>query len=244
LRTALISDTHGNAVGLRAALDDAGAVDQFVFLGDLAQGGSQPAETIDLLRGLENARFVLGNADAFLLDDDAGREEPTERQLAVREWSNAQLGAERLAFIRTFQALFRIDLGHGSSLLAFHGSPTSYDDVLLPSLDDAEYRELLGEPTATFLAGGHVHLQYLRRVGDSYFVNPGSAGLSYDHAQPEDDFRFDPWAAYAVIETSGGGRAEVTFRRAPFDYREVVAAIEASGIPHGAETARQWEPRL
>jgi predicted phosphodiesterase len=243
LRTALISDTHGNAVGLRAALDDVGAVDQFVFLGDLAQGGAQPAATIDLLRGLENARFVLGNADAFLLDVEAGREEPTEQQLAVRDWTNAQLGAGRLEFMRTFQALFRLDLGRGNSLLAFHGSPSSYDDVLLPSLDDDEYRAILGEPTATFLAGGHVHLQYLRRVGDAHFVNPGSAGLGYDHAQPEDDFRFDPWAAYAVIETSETGQAAVTFHRAPFDYREVVAAIEASGIPHATETAWRWEPR-
>jgi predicted phosphodiesterase len=115
-------------------------------------------------------------------------------------------------------------------LLAFHGSPTSWDDVILPSTAEDEFRRLLGEPEAAILAGGHTHQQFLRRRGASTFVNPGSVGLSYDHATVEEVVRFDPWAAWAVVEVQRE-RLAVEFRRAPLDREQVVAAIEESDLP-------------
>ena len=93
------------------------------------------------------------------------------------------------------------------------------------------------------MAGGHVHLQWLRRHGASTFVNPGSVGLSYDHVQPDDDLRVDAFAAYARIET-GDGRLEIAFRRVPFDGDAVISAIRSSGIPHADSLVTQWQPRL
>ena len=130
-------------------------------------------------------------------------------------------------------------LGEGLALLAFHGSPTSYDDVILPPLEEEEFRRLLGPPRADFMAGGHVHLQWLRRYGATTFVNPGSVGLSYDHVQPDDDLRVDAFAAYARIRVDGG-RTEVAFRRVPFDGEAVLSAIAASGVPHADSLAAQW----
>ena len=133
-------------------------------------------------------------------------------------------------------------VGGGRELLAFHGSPTSYDDIILPHLDEEEFRRLLGSPQTDLLAGGHVHLQWLRRYGDSRFVNPGSVGLSYDHAQPDDDLRIDAFAAYARID-SDDERLEIAFRRVPFDRNAVLEAIADSGMPHAESLAAQWRPR-
>src|SRR5882762_2523815 len=104
MRTALISDIHGNVVALEALLADLerDPVDQVVCLGDALQGGCQPARVAALMQSLR-LPTVLGNADAFVLDADAGAETLTERQLAVREWTRTELGAEGLAFIETFQ---------------------------------------------------------------------------------------------------------------------------------------------
>src|SRR3954464_8609074 len=127
MRTALISDVHANAVALDAVLSDLerDPVDQVVCLGDMIQGGSQPAEVVHRLRELA-CPVVLGNADAFLLDPD---EEPkTVRQLAVREWTLAQIADDGAAFIQTFRPTLDVPLGQGRTLLAFHGSPASYDD--------------------------------------------------------------------------------------------------------------------
>src|SRR3954454_17529165 len=213
MRTALISDVHGNAVALHAVLADieGDPVDQVVCLGDMIQGGSQPAEVVRRLREL-GCRVVLGNADAFLLDPDAGEEAKTERQLAVREWTLAQIGEDGAALITTFQSTLDVSLGDGRTLLAFHGSPRSFDDIVLPHLEEDEFRRLLGPPVADVLAGGHVHLQWLRRYGDSTFLNPGSVGLAYDHAQDDDDdLRVDAMAEYARLNVDGD-RLQIAFR--------------------------------
>ncbi|MEX2645486.1 MAG: metallophosphoesterase family protein [Gaiellaceae bacterium] len=103
MRTALVSDVHGNAVALEAVLADLDRepVDQVVALGDMAQGGPQPAEVVDTVAAL-GWPVVLGNADDFLLDPDAGAEEATERQLEARAWSVERLGPGRLETIRGF----------------------------------------------------------------------------------------------------------------------------------------------
>jgi predicted phosphodiesterase len=244
MRGALISDVHGNAVALQAVLADLqrDPVDLVVCLGDLLQGGSQPAQVFELVRPLD-CPTVLGNADAFLLDADAGVEVPTERQLEVREWTRAQLSRDGLAWIDTFEPSLSVELGEGRTLLAFHGSPSSYDDILLPHLDEEEFRRLLGPASADVMAGGHVHLQWLRRYGSTTFVNPGSVGLSYDHVQPEDDMRIDAFAAYARIGVFDDERIEIAFRRVPFERDDVFSAIASSGMPHADEAAVPWRAR-
>jgi predicted phosphodiesterase len=206
----------------------------------MIQGGSQPAEVVHRLRELA-ASVVLGNADAFLLDPDAGEEATTERQLAVREWTLAQIGDDGAAFIETFQSTLELSLGKGRTLLAFHGSPTSFDDIVLPHVSEDEFRELLGPAVADVLAGGHVHLQWLRRYGASTFLNPGSVGLAYDHAQPDadEDLRVDAIAEYARLDVDGD-RLQIAFRRIPFDRDAVLAAIDASGMPHADHLRTAW----
>jgi Calcineurin-like phosphoesterase superfamily domain len=123
-------------------------------------------------------------------------------------------------------------------VLAFHGSPGSWDEVILPSTPEDDFRRLLGDADAQILAGGHTHQQFIRRRGGSLFLNPGSAGLSYDPEQLPEPFRFDPWAAWAVVE-AGGDQPSIEFRRAPFDPAAAAAAIEASGLPD-SDRATGW----
>lgn len=240
-----MSDLHGNAVALEtvAAELERSRVDQVVCLGDALQGGPEPARTLELLRRL-GWPVVLGNADAFLADPGtaAGSSEGvTERQLAAREWSVERLGPEGLAWIEALPPTVETGLGGGRTLLACHGSPASYDDLIFPHTPEEEFRELLGRVDADVVSGGHTHLQFVRRRGATVFVNPGSAGLSYDHVQPEDDFRLDPWAAYAVI--TSGASFGVELRRVPLDVEAVVAAYRDSGHPDAGEWASRWAVR-
>ena len=210
-------------------------VEAAVCLGDALQGGPEPAETLELLVGLD-CPVVLGNADAFLLDPDAGVEEVTEAQLEVRAWTNEQLGPDGLERIRSFQPTVEVDLGHRQRLLGFHGSPSSYDEILVPTQPYDEFRAALGELRTSVLAGGHVHQQYLRRVEDALMVNPGSIGLSWAWDDPG---VFDPWAAYAVLTTGEDG-VEIAFRRVTLDVDDVVASIERSGHPHPKQFVDGW----
>jgi predicted phosphodiesterase len=226
MRIGLFSDVHGNAVAFDAFLCDLerAQVDRLICLGDVFQGGPQPVECLERLRALD-CPVVMGNADWFVLTGDPGAEPVTEQQEAVRRWTLDQLSEADREYVRSFTPT--VD---EPPVLAFHGSPASFDDVILPSTPEEDFRRLLGDPDAPVLAGGHTHQQFLRRRGASTFVNPGSVGLSYDHATIEEVLRFDPWAAWAVVEVERD-QASIEFRRAPFDPNAVADAIEASDLP-------------
>jgi len=237
VRVALISDQHANDVAFRVALEDVErvGVEEVVCLGDVAQGGSQPAETLDRLATL-GCETVLGNADALLLEVPADSPEPvTERHLEVREWTLAQLNSAHIEQIRSFAPVVRREL-EGVSLLLFHGSPRSYDDVLLPELDSKALEPFLGHD-ATLLAGGHTHLQWTRRVDDALYLNPGSVGISYDRFEDPPVLR--PLAEWALV-TVADDNVGVEFRQVPYAVEEVKAAAKQSGRPHADEWAAQW----
>lgn len=237
MRLALISDQHGNDVAFRAALEDVErlGVEEIVCLGDVVQGGTEPAQTLERLASL-GCETVLGNADAFLLEVPADSPEPvTERQLEVRAWTLSQLDASHLEQIRSFAPVVRRDLD-GVSLLLFHGSPRSYDDVLLPEFGGEALEPFLGHDAA-LLAGGHTHLQWTRRIGDALYVNPGSVGISYDrHADP---LVLRPFAEWALL-TIADGIVAVEFRQVPYAVEDVRAATKRSGRPYADEWAAQW----
>jgi predicted phosphodiesterase len=242
-RTAVLSDVHGNAVALRAVVAEleAEGIDRAVCLGDVCQGGPQPGECVDLLaeRGWP---VVLGNADAFVLDPataEGSAESTTERQLAVREWTHGRLTTAQRERVAGWAPTVFVDLGDGRRLLGCHATPASYDPIVFPSAPEDEFREAFGGTGADLVACGHIHLPYLRRIGTTIVLNPGSVGLGYDHEQDADAVRFDPWAAWAVVST-GGGRLSIDFRRTPFDAQAVADAHAESGMPHGEEYARAW----
>ena len=247
MRIAVVSDIHGNCVAFEAALDDLKQhpADHLVCLGDAIQGGPQPAAVVARLREL-GCPVVMGNADAYLLSGMNTGDEPTsdERQHmldAVREWSLAQLSPDDRAFIQGFRPTVEMALEAGRRLLCFHGSPASFDDVMLPDTPHEQLVEYLGEYHSDVLTGGHTHVQYVRRLGADgrLFFNPGSIGLAYSHHQPESSFHADPWAEYAVL-TSEGTRLALEFRRVPYDAGPLVEAYKASGRPYADQAVAQY----
>lgn len=229
MRVALVSDQHGNDVAFGALVADIERVgaERIVCLGDVVQGGAQPAETLDRLAALD-AVTILGNADHFLLDETVfgPDEEPTREHLEVREWTLSQLGERHLRQIRAFLPTLELNL-EGRRALFFHGSPRSHQDVLLPE------RKVDLEPwlvDAELLAGGHTHRQWTRLIGNALYVNPGSAGLAYDHHWPEDEIRFDAVAEYALV-TVDAAQVSVEFRRVRYAVDELREAGLGSGRP-------------
>jgi len=197
----------------------------------VVQGGPQPVGCLARLRSL-GCRVVMGNADWYVLTGGPGAEPETERHRRARAWTLSQLSEADLDYIRSFTPT--VD---EPPVLAFHGSPGSWDEVILPSTPEDDFRRMLGDADSPILAGGHTHQQFVRRRGGSLFLNPGSVGLSYDHARMPEVTRFDPWAAWAVIDLDGGPSIE--FRRAPFDPAAAAEAIESSGLPD-KDRAAAW----
>src|SRR4030095_6294055 len=162
MRLALLSDMHGNAVAFRAALADLEHYepDLIVSLGDVAQGGPQPREFVELLKEL-NCPCVYGNSDHFLVALDFGHEEVTEEQLATAHWSRGELGEQGLEFLRGFEPTVR-----AGPLLCCPATARAHEDVILPKTPHEDVEAVLADISARAVATGHVHLQWLRRFGE------------------------------------------------------------------------------
>ena len=162
-----------------------------VSLGDVAQGGPQPAECVDLLRELE-CPCVLGNSDELLLTLDLGAEqldaEERERVLTKAQWSREQLGEDRLAFLQGFEPTVKV-----GRVLCCHATPTSTEDVILPETPPEE----VGAFDADAVAAGHVHQQWLRRFGETLWFCVGAIGVH-------------EWCEYALVDDE---TLAVEFRR-------------------------------
>ncbi len=246
MRIAVISDIHGNDVAFEAALTDIQqqSIDHIVCLGDAIQGGAQPAEVVRRLRETK-CPTVMGNSDAWLLTGkETGNEkiapERMQKLQVVREWSLTKLSQEDREFINAFPLTITLPIDEKRNLLCFHGSPTSFDDFVLPSTLEEDFQRLLKPFAANILTGGHMHLQYTRRIIDSpnFFFNPGSVGVAYNHEQ-SNGFRLDPWAEYAIL-TVEGGQLSLEFRRVPVDTEKLFTVLKESGRPYADETIAQY----
>jgi len=250
MRIAVFSDIHGNGAALEAVLADiqAKAPDRLVCLGDAIQGGPQPAQVVRRLREL-HCPVIMGNADAWLLTgEETGDEAITGERLramnAVRLWTLAQLSDDDRAFIAAFQPTVELALADKFSLLAYHGSPKSFDDIILPDIAQEKLAEYLHGHTADAYCGGHTHVQFVRRIGAGPQVhfNPGSVGLAYSHHQPDEGFQVDHWAEYAML-TVEDHRLALEFHRVLFDVPALMAIYQQSGRPHSAPALAQYRGR-
>jgi predicted phosphodiesterase len=225
---------HGNAVAFRATLADLEArkPDLIVSLGDVAQGGPQPGECVELLQEL-GCPCVYGNSDHFLVALDFGNESVTEEQLATAHWSREQLGADGLAFLENFEPT--VEAGR---VLCCHATPKSNEQVILPATPREEVERALEGVDADAVAAGHVHLQWLCRVGRALWFCVGSVGLVWEHKEPLDEAPFEPFAEYAVVDDE---TLAVEYRRLPFDVEELIAAARAKDFPGFERWAAQWK---
>jgi predicted phosphodiesterase len=229
-RIAVVSDVHGNRHAFEAVLRDLRetAPDLVLHGGDLADGGSSPAEVVDEIRSL-GWKGVLGNGEEAVarpetLEEFAGYSSaPAALWNALREmmsWTRAALGHERVAGLG---ALPRMETAGRLGLVH-----ASLDDTWRAPGAEAGDAELLSgyvalrQPVAVY---GHIHRPFVRAVGNGLMVaNSGSVGLPYDG---------DPRASYLIVDGSA-----VTIRRVDYDVEKEIQALKDSGLPYADWVAR------
>ena len=242
MKTAVISDVHGNLVALDAVLKalEKEPYDRLVFLGDAAATGPEPHDCIARLRA-KDPLCIMGNTDEWLLDP-VPRENPDPQTKVIEEidyWCADQLTRSDRDYLRSFKPTERIGLGEDASLLAFHGSPKSNKEGVSPVGTVGELEAVLLGGKATVMAGGHTHVQMLRRYRDSLLLNPGSVGLPVQRDHATGKVSIPPWAELAVI-SFGGGRLDVSLKRVPVTPSDVARSMDGSGMPHKKEFLQTW----
>jgi putative phosphoesterase len=175
MKIALLSDAHGNAVGLRLCLEAARELgaDEVHFLGDAIGYMPEAAEVLELLHQ-SGALCVLGNHEAMLIGKvprDASRE-PAYRHEEARR----RLGSAGIATITGWPEGRLFGCGDRRVLLV-HGSP---QDPLEGRLYPDTATDWIGTVAADLVAVAHTHHPFVRRQAGRILVNVGSCGMPRD----------------------------------------------------------------
>lgn len=243
MNIALISDIHGNLVALETVLKavEADAPDQLICLGDCAADGPLPHECLKKLKVLD-CPVVLGNTDHDLLRLDSPEQVKDEVQQKFRDiewWNRQQLTQEDLDFIRTFHPTYSVALDQHTELLCSHGSPRSFHDYILADTPDDDVVPMFNGTDAKLCAGGHTHVQMMRRLNHRMLINPGSVGLPFDRMA--DGQVYNPLRAeYAILEFDEQNSLSVSLQRTSVDHKAFEQSVLDSGMPHKEWLLKDW----
>jgi putative phosphoesterase len=237
---AIVSDIHANLVALEAVLAELGRVqpDRVICLGDVAATGPAPRAVLARLRELD-WRFVRGNCDDDLLEFAANLElAANDEHEEIDRWCALQLDANELAFLAAFEPVVEIEV-EGNRICAFHGSPQSNLDELYRDTSDEQLDAWFAGHDAVVFAGGHTHVQMVRRFRSSYVINPGSIGLPFTNTA--DGREVNPaWAEIALVRINGAAIA-VELRRVPVDRERTLQMARESEMPCFDWWGGDWE---
>lgn len=238
MRVAILSDIHGNAVALDAVLADLasrGPFDEVVVAGDLVWSGPRPREVIDRVQALR-AFVIRGNTDAFFDGAEPPEGKDPGRFTAHLTWMLAQLGPERVNYLRALPFGHIITPAPGHDLLVVHANPKDMEQAIMRKATDADLDDLLLDgarmPAWRALAFGHIHTPFVRTWRDRLLVNVASVGLPMDG---------DHRAAYAILTwehaSRGGGAWRAEHRRVAYPTAVVVHEMRTGGLPRGKHFA-------
>lgn len=210
MKVGIISDIHGNSLGLAAVLADLDRQGADCVLGAGDMVGYYPCvnEVFELLRCREMT-WILGNHECYLL----GRLTVTPER-----WKSYNLNyvdrviegdhREWLAQLPTSRYL---DL-NGTRWILCHGSPWAVDEYIYPNY---KAFERFNHIEADVVVMGHTHIPLIRQVGRVLLINPGSCG------QPRDT---NPLAAYALMDTN---TSHVEIRRIAYEGKSLCHRVRA-----------------
>lgn len=182
MRIGIVSDLHCNAVGLAAAIERMGTVDELWCAGDIVNESRFSNETLELLRA-HGARSVLGNHDAMLLS-----------QQGARARSAAHVNPELVDYLAGMPQFVELEVG-GRRVVMTHATPfpphMEYIWPHSPSLPR------MAEIEADYLILGHTHQAMAIEVGSVLVINPGSTGQAANRGEGRQ-------LCFAVLDTASG----------------------------------------
>jgi putative phosphoesterase len=226
MKIAFISDIHGNAIALDAVMADLQQkkVDQIYVLGDLCYRGPEPKRALEVIRSLD-AEVIKGNADEWVVRGVKKGEVPDhalELMNQERDWTVSQLDEEDLDYLKQLPTDKTIQV-ENVTIHAFHATPDSLFDVVLPHMDDDIVQEkIMSKKVADIYVYAHIHKPYIRYINGKIVMNIGSVGLPFDGM---------PKASYAMVEIDNGN-IRTSIERVNVDIEKVVKKYQEVNYPN------------
>ncbi len=242
MRTAVLSDIHGNRWALEVVLSDIRkrGIDKLINLGDTVYGPLDPEATACLLMALDiPSTTIWGNEDRVLFESNA--DTTTHSSL---EFTRSELSAASLDWLRQFSPRDAIE-----DVLLVHGTPEDDEEYLLEKVDTRGSSRRRPEEVGSFLRDvmtrlvlcGHSHLARCVQVqGGPLVVNPGSVGLpaySDDDPYPHVMEAGSPHTRYALVESVHAGW-NIELVALAYDWDTAAQTADRHGRPDWAFSLR------
>lgn len=231
MKIAVITDVHANLPALRAVLDaiTREGVELIVHTGDAIAIGPHPAECLDMLLALPNARMVLGNHDALFA---FGLPEPqpiwmSDGEVSHQRWTHAQIDPGLRAAVAGWPKYLALDLNGVRTAFVHYALDAAGQRLQTPLRNptaadlDAAF-SVYNPDGAELIFYGHTH-KFSDVTGHARHVNPGAVGCGPTATAP-----------YTLMEADGGGRYRLEHRSAPYDDAALAAAYGERDVPERA----------
>jgi predicted phosphodiesterase len=231
MRVGAFADVHGNLPALKSVLADGlrQGVDRWLCLGDLAFRGPAPAECIDTVRSLRNCAAVMGNTEEWLpTGPPPGEGSTPEFRAALRrwwEWTIALLQPPAVEWVERLPRRVLVE-EDGVRVLGVHATARGLEDRLLPWSPDELFAAAVETANHSAVVCAHIHLPYLRKIGNTPVLNCGSVGRPLDG---------DPRSSYVCLDLGPGGVEAIQFRRVAYDLNATAALCSSRGFPWADE---------
>lgn len=208
MRIAIISDVHANLAALNALPGE--PFDALWCLGDLVDYGPRPHEVVQEIRNRADLT-VCGNHDyAAGCSADPQCSAPFRRLAAeTLRFTQQDCTAEDLEFLRTLPIRRHVQIGSTRFHLV-HAMPTQPLFGYCPKFSPQWECEVQAVD-ADVLVVGHTHTPFVRVVGNTTILNPGSLG------QPKTG---RPLACYAIWEDG-----QISLREYEYPIEETIRDI-------------------
>ncbi|MEH6995401.1 metallophosphoesterase family protein [Neobacillus drentensis] len=205
---AFITDIHGNANALKAALheiDNKENIEHIYCLGDMVGIGHQTNEVLDMLFSRQDISMITGNHDEAVLALIKGEEYPESHNVGEmrkhHEWIAGDLDT---SFIPKLEKLPRylskiieqiptvlIHYHIKKDKLTEHISKEPFSQIVEPAYDDLNH--LFQDYNERLICFGHHHPVHLFQMEEKVFLNPGSLGCNSE-----------PFAKYSIVNFNSG----------------------------------------
>ncbi len=233
MRTAIISDIHGNYEALKCVLSDINDqnIAKIFCLGDIIGYGPQPEETINLIKE-RKIISVMGNHELALWDDKAFN------------WLN-NIAKESINITKTLITDNSLNFLHNlpckliqDKILFVHGSPPDSITKYIVYHSDTEFESLFNTYNEQIAFVGHTHLlimysyngktiklqnltkeKYKLEKGNRYIISVGSVG------QPRDGNNNAKYVIYDSEEVS------IEVRFVDYNILRTAELIRKKGLP-------------
>jgi len=205
MKTAFISDIHGNYEALKAVLADIDrlGIENVVCAGDIVGYYCQVNECCDELRS-RGIPSVMGNHDWYLAGGGWCIRSKSVNDCLV--YQRRVVSAENVAWLK----MLPLQLDVHEVRMVHGGWSDPLDEYLKPT---QEYFDRL---EGHYFLTGHTHIQEVHHFGEKVYCNAGSVG------QPRDG---DPRASFVVFDG-----VDFELHRVKYDVQKVFEKMDAAGF--------------